>query len=805
MSDVAVMTPVSQGNAAPGLTGGLALPATQDVLERPTVPALPVLRRACQRGVSALLRPQGSAWCWEATPRSLLFEGGCWWLELQWLPEGFSKHLDGRVSLSLMLPHRGYMTPPQRVRRGVRDDVILMEVPSRLMRAPRRRELRRDVAARRELVCLLQPLRGGEREILSVLDVSAHGLLLECPFSAMGWRPGDLATGALIADGKTVLEMNAQVVYRLPVIRRNGDRIWRLGITFRDCNGMTPRQSGAPVGWDPAAELVSQPAEVQRLLRACERTGMHAVLRINGEDVPGSMVIAGADLSPGLWFVPSRRGMRPTTVDAQLEFSLYATSLVGPTRVLRLHQGWLELSTPPFLQRVVRRRQRRLAPAQDGRVKVDHPVLGRRSYRLRDVSWEGLSMQQEEGRAELVRPGMTMRNLRVQAEGTVVRIPTAQVRSVDGNRVGLEFGPLGASQESDLTTLLLKLGHPDVEHPRADEAGWLLDFYLERAAGGLRGDYWIRRRDDVKRTWERLFARPSNVYRTLVMRHRGEIAISSAYVQAYDHTLLGQHMVAAVRGMKAPVRQLVAAQFEMFDWSHMRWQLAVLHRHNKGSNALFQPGAQTSSRWYARRDVDIYALPNPANVPEPQPTAGVSVTSLQEADEPQVARWIRAMEGDAWADVESVHPGQMHLRRTARAYQRLGLMREREWLVLSEHGEVAAAVSVQRATVGLAYSQLLSTGRLYVLSPRASQAGLRQLIRAAVKWYRDHDEEMVWWLTARPEERAALEAEGFLHNDACVALAVHRNCFQAYQHGLAQEMGAGLGMSALDGNGRSES
>jgi hypothetical protein len=290
--------------------------------------------------------------------------------------------------------------------------------------------------------------------------------------------------------------------------------------------------------------------------------------------------------------------------------------------------------------------------------------------------------------------------------------------------------------------------------------------------------------------WRRFFYEPTEVHRTLVMRDGGAIVVTSSYLLGYEHTLVGQHMVSAERGMRERVRRLTAAQFDLFDWTGARWQLALMNKVNAGAQALFLPGTNTSSRWYSRRDVGLYALESPEEVPAPELRPGCVIEPVTAEDEERVVRLIRAADGEAFADADSIRAGELRLPESVRRFAALGLVRERELLILREGPAVRAVVTVQRATAGIAFSQLLHVGRLYLVEPYVADADARALLRAAVAWHRDRGERWVWWLAVHPRERALLVAEGFSHTDDAVQLVVHRRAFQAYQHDLALSIGA---------------
>jgi len=757
---------------------------------RPNAPSEPlqILTRACDRAHPALLKLARSAWNFDCTLGALVEREDSLWVELQWVAPLALEGVDSMASLNFTVGTVGYQTGMCELLRRPGTDTLLLRVPPQLTTRLNRSQPRKNTHA--QDLTFVASMDGAETAQFPVLDVSSSGLLLELPFSSVAARPGDALQGLLLSEGRAVLTVNGRISHRIAVVRANGERCWRMGVKLLRTKGQVPRRTAAPLGWQAFTDAVAEPASVLRMLRAAERSQTAARLRGSGGDIEGTLMVAGEGDAASLWFIPwSSPVVSPG--DLQLEFDLYATTVLGTSRILRTHEGWLELCLPSVLQRVVRRRQRRLTQREAGEIRLTHPVFGARRYSLRDVTFEGLGLDAPADRSELLQPGMLLQHLSIKVAGEKVLVPTAYVRTVEGTRVGVEFGELTQKNRARLITALMRLAYPDLDHPRPEEAESLFEFCKARGLfRGVRGEYIVGMRKDVIALWSKLFAEPGPMYRTLVMRENGEPTMTSSYVQAYEQTLVGQHAVADKRGARVPVRRFVSAQFDLFDWTGMRWQMSMMNKVNAGAQALFLPGGHTATRWYARRDVGLYAHYNLEGLPHVEAPYGTTIERLPDAEEALLSRMVHAHDGDAWADADAVHPGQLRLPETRKAYARRGLLRERDWFVARAGRRILTAVSVQRATPGISFGQSLHVGRLYLLHSDASDVLVQALMMKALGWYREKGEPWAWWLCASARERACVEAAGMVKTDDFVSLVVHRNGFQAYQHDVAASMGA---------------
>ncbi|WP_375755718.1 hypothetical protein [Corallococcus exercitus] len=427
---------------------------------------------------------------------------------------------------------------------------------------------------------------------------------------------------------------------------------------------------------------------------------------------------------------------------------------------------------PRQLLRVRRRAHRRAPAPPDLRMRLPLPGWLGRERGAVDVSLRGLSLRL--GAGERLSPGRVLQPIELRTPGGEAVSLRGEVRHVsdraDGElQCGLQVTPLTVEDAERWQALVARALHPTTRTDGAlAEEHWRLfiDSGYFNLAGRSAEDFEAQRRSFVE------LGRQAGAMGTVLTEvvwpsERGVEATLSAmkpYRSVWMVHQLARRQDATrferLRGQMLRdvyVRCVEHAQRDPgFRWLAAYIESTVPFTYRSHVGFADRMAATGRTLLLPMRMIDVECAHAPAS-----PVTGLELGPATEAERRLLVERIALTRPACYAEALDLRLETLDLRDAARAWQAVGLERERHLLVAREGAKPVAVAVLEAGPPGTNPFGLLDSVRLFALSPRAQQA-YPALLDGARRWFAHRGRDGFTFLA---EEAGDVEAAG-LHDPA---------------------------------------
>ena len=409
----------------------------------------------------------------------------------------------------------------------------------------------------------------------------------------------------------------------------------------------------------------------------------------------------------------------------------------------------LLLRLPPLIEAAHRRSSARYAPSaqQPITAELSSPLLAGGSVRraVLELSSTGFSFAVDGG-VDLFPPGMrlsrielTLGDLQLQCAGVVKNLAPL---SGDGRsfRCGVVFDGLSEDARTQLADAVMRNRYPGLEDGSALSFEGLWKFFMDtrflypEKAAALEPSL-----PEVRRTFEKLNARRSKVFKSLLFSEGGQTLAHGSCVRVYRRTWLLQHLAGTTRrhGRQAPqVLNTGLAEYfgQTTDFEYCKF---YFRPNNKWPSRVFGGFARkvTDRRLSDLRTFDYAAVPTSCILPA---TPHLRVLPASAQDLGLIERHFVKEERGLLLRSDDLTRASLELDELDGFYLPLGLSRRRAVLMALRGDEPVGFALCELSPPGLNLSELLSAFRIYLFAEgRSDGAAIRAaLSRAALELYR---------------------------------------------------------------------
>lgn len=491
---------------------------------------------------------------------------------------------------------------------------------------------------------------------------------------------------------------------------------------------------------DEHHDLVTQPAEVKRVLKIAAMRGSAARIEVPGRAVVGASLLelhndhallelaAGADAST----ITTQRSVR-------IAFEMFALGYELDVRPLALNGASLKISLPLILRRLRRHRRdaRNAVPESFGvELSYRNPVTGMVTvHPVTALSFYGVSFRIEAGGSALWQ-GLPLEQAQLTWSDRLVHLGDVVVdeTSIDGQgflcRALLQDSAL--VDDYDLIDLMGTLANPELSIHDGSHFAQLHQTYLR---AGLFGPHMDRNLapifDETAVNWRSMHAGARDMIRTFVNGPKEAPDAAVTAMRAWEACWLLQHFVDASSERFGATGKLQFAYIDhVLPRPDGRFIIFFVKEDNAVMNAYFNKFFETTgtSEALSCTLVDLWIRRDPSSsAREPDPEW--SVEPCTPGDEPTVAHAAQRELGVHAAAAVSMVPGQMTLPDTTARFARAGLVRTRDCVLVKRGGRIAYAVLEERSSPGINLTWMLNAAWIIPVHPELDPDG-RGLTRA---------------------------------------------------------------------------
>jgi hypothetical protein len=618
-----------------------------------------------------------------------------------------------------------------------------------LTRAPRSPVARQAIAG-------LSLSWGGHPSSFEVVDLSNEGVSFAVD---AGTEIDDLLPGAIIEElqvrrGQELCLTDGVAVVRHIIPDHRGRAQYRIG-----CE-LIHRQRG-----DRRVIAIRDRALRAGLLRAAVGAGQ---IQLEAEDGTCSVFADAGELRLAdelLCFDRCKHSFEAFSI-VRGRFELHGRSYRFLSTILSTSP--LQLRLPTVLEEAHQRNSARVPLKPSLPVSLRSPLTGRwMTCDATDLSASGLSFDFE---AEALFPrGLRIREIRIPFGGQVFycagRVQNL-ARTRSGYRAGIEFEDFDESARVQLAESLTRVRFPAIDDgaPLVLEA--LMAFFRDAGFMPPEKERLIERQHaDVKRTFERLNARPNQLFKSIVIRDENRLTGYVSGVQAYQDTWMFQHL-AALPGRAAGLVLSQALVDYLMHHSEFEYFKMWFHSRNAFPARIFGGFARklvderiSDLRAYAHLTVDTHAV-----IPPSHPS--IETREATDADLAVVEQHFVSRERGVLLKSDGLTRRQLRLSELDERFGKFDLHRRRKVLIAAQGGRVLGFALAEISSPGMNLSEGLSSFRLHLLpAANGCQVDVRAaLLRALQRVYAREGRASVLGLVP-PGEVAEYERLG-LHPDA---------------------------------------
>lgn len=623
-----------------------------------------------------------------------------------------------------------------------------------------------------------------------LLDVSNRGaaFLLSREDPVEGLIPGSLVREIQIEDrGRLAVTVPWCVVRYVRVLNRSNRELgYRIGVEF-----------GSSFD-ELASDVLRDPEEIQTLVRGAIRQG---TLRAGPPvGTAGTRAVSGASLDEDRRLVlPGVGGVEGDVVAVELDKE--GSRLRMLAGVVEVTSDGVAVRLPDTAETTVRRdmSRRGMVPDRDAFVAVTSPFGGRLCRRtVLDVTGSGVAIPVD-ARTEVMPVGTYIGDLQLSfpsgasfsLDGTVRSlVPLPGTDSTEyTHKCGIEFGPMPSVTRARFADAVTHARHPEIE----DAAGQPFDAVWRclEVTGFIYPEKAERLRDvmpELRRTNSAILETPNRVGKTLILRNGGNVVGHISALRLYSRTFLCQHLAVATRSRNG-VSAARLLNFGLLEYveqiPEMEWVRVFYRPANRWAQRVF---GSLSSR------LDHLPVSNVELLDYLHAPAGVTAQTIRSVDvRPASAADLDAIEQYFVENrpfglrADDLSKERLELKQVGDDYGAIGLVRRREVLIAERSGRPIAFALIEISSIGLNFSELTNTFRVYAFDPAAGEAddGRRALIESARRRYATLGRSAVLAL-AEPRDRSLFERCGFTQTKQYACWSWHRAAYRAYYEHLAR-------------------
>jgi len=530
---------------------------------------------------------------------------------------------------------------------------------------------------------------------------------------ATGFAEGTvLALVEIVGDRRLLRTAAAQVTRATPWYGSDGSRGFVCTLSLS-----TPERVESDD--DEQHDLVTEPAEVKRVLRIAALRTSNVIL-----EVPGRARLRGnlAELHGDHAIVELVAGADCSVLQAQRSvrvcFDLFGVPHELDVRPIEHDGKRVKISLPLILRR--RRRHRRDAhnqvPASYGvELRYRHPITGQvATHPVREVSFYAVAFRLE-AHGNVLWEGMPLEQAQLLWGDRLVQLGDLLVDETSIDEQGMTCRALAQDSrlvdDHDLIDLLGAIANPELTVHDGTEFAALHQTYLR---AGLFGPHMDRNLapiyEQTAATWRAMHSGARDMIRTFVNGPKDAPDAAVTAMRAWEACWLLQHFVDA-----SPERFGATGKLQFAYIDHVlprpdgRYIIFFVKEDNAIMNAYFNRFFETTGTAEALSCtlVDLWIRRDaPPSVIELD--AAITVEPCTPADESAVAHAAQRELGVHAASAVSMVPGQLTLPDTAERFARAGLVRCRDCVLIKRGGRIAYAVLEERSSPGLNLTWMLN-------------------------------------------------------------------------------------------------
>jgi ubiquinone/menaquinone biosynthesis C-methylase UbiE len=613
-----------------------------------------------------------------------------------------------------------------------------------------------------------------------LLDVSNQGMAFELGENQNlhHFLPGAHLTQVSVRNADNTVFTAAHAVVRRLTPSPNG---YSVGIEFE---GQLETQELVA-----ATEILTDPVRCVALLTEALR-GDTAVIRT--AVASGSWVLSEGrvSLSAGRFYVEAPQGLTLELGDVvRITFDQHGSMHTFDTSVLRVTtDGKLEFKTPPTMRRQRQRGSNRFQPDDSERVvlRFQAPFQTATAQRpVLDVSAFGLSIAVDYDK-DVLPPGATINSATLCFDNGHEIPVRLKVRSLTpylnsrgfNHRCGISIESVLSGNRSAIVDAIVQTGLPGVQEAQGlsfkemwallHETGFLYPEKLDRLKPQM---------EAIKKSVTALLTKGNYIARTLLFKRGERLQAHLSVLRLYDDTWLIHHLGAlpqksSISSVARFVSLGIGEYFEQMP--EMEWLRVYYRPDNAWAARIFGRFAKRIRRSPLSELEEFGYFVAPAGI-ERKEIDGVQVRRADQDDLYRIERYFVEHSSTLLMRADNLWRQGLKLQNLEEEYHRVGLERRRECWVAERDGVFLGFALAEISSVGLNFSELTNTFRVYGEDTSALDA----LIRAMAARYKDLGYSHAIGLAPKAQDEA-FQALGFSKTKTYVSWTCHRSLSRQY-------------------------
>lgn len=410
--------------------------------------------------------------------------------------------------------------------------------------------------------------------------------------------------------------------------------------------------------------------------------------------------------------------------------------IVSKTGGRKLREYVLE-PTQTRIQRFEYKKYRSLRQAlvPEPTIVFEHPVTGRLvSLKVLDLSGSGLAVE-ENARNAVLMPGLMIprldlclaSNLKFPCRAQVVYRQVVDPESVDSRiKCGLALLDMDVANHVQLVGLLHQADNRRSYVCNQVDMDELWNFFFETGFIYPQKYGFIQKnREQIKQTYEKLYASSPNIARHFIYQDRGKILGHMAMVRFYDSTwLIHHHAARSNYTYKAGLNVLdqigrFITDSCRFSFMHMEYLICFYRPENRFPQSVF--GGVCNSIDDPRKCSEVVFAYFHAQGDRGDVQGRLGDFCLSSADDDdlrELSSFCQHQSGGLMISALDLEPGDIDPGNLSEEFGKLGLKRERKLYAFKRHDRLQAIAMVNLADIGLNLSDLTNCITLFVLDPQ---------------------------------------------------------------------------------------